>query len=387
MSSNTLSKSDPTVLPDLPRVPGILRHLTRLSESLESEIEPVVFIHIYSRPEEGGPQPRLRFIRAAESGPEGIACVDDAARAALLALQAYEQLRVPSARALARGWLGFVASMQGPDGRFTNFIVDRIGRKKRHGRTSYPGGQWWTSRALWALAAGWRVTGEQRYRDLFEQGRFAGTRDLKVVSIQALALMEWYAAEPSAALAQRIQSLCDRVVTSGPDYMRDRKGTDSLLPWGYHQLQAAARAGRLFSRLDYLVACERTVVSAIEPLVRAQFRATGPWSQDPKCVYDVSTLMLGLEELYRATGQERYRELALACDDWVRADNPVGRSLYNPRNGRCADGVSEDEISPNCGAESAIEAGFMELARRRLAKDPRRHSADLKLDDLGEGTA
>ena len=152
-------------------------------------------------------------------------------------------------------------------------------------------------------------------------------------------------------------------------------------------MQAVARAGRLFSRLDYLVACERTVAGAIEPLVNEEFRATGPWSQDPKCVYDVSTLMLGLEELYRATGHEQYRALALACDDWVQADNPVGRSLYNPRNGRCADGVSEDEISPNCGAESAIEAGFMELARRRLAKDPLRQPADLRLDDLGEGTA
>ncbi len=132
---------------------------------------------------------------------------------------------------------------------------------------------------------------------------------------------------------------------------------------------AVARAGRLFSRLDYLVACERTVTGVIEPLVRGRFTATVPWSQAPKCVYDVSSLMLGLEELYHAVGQERYRELALACLDWLHEDNPVGASLYNPRNGRCADGVSEEEISPNCGAESAIEAGFMELARRRLLKD------------------
>ncbi len=369
MSTNAWPKSDPTPLPSVTRTPGILRHLTQLSEPLKSEDEPIVFTHIYSRPEEDGPQPRLRFIRAGESGPEGIACVDDGARAALLALQAYEQLRAPSARALARGWLGFVAYMQEPDGRFTNFIVDRVGRKKRSGRTPYPGGQWWTSRALWALAAGWRVTGEPRYRELFEKGRLAGAHNLKVVSIQALALLEWYAAEPTAALAQRIQALCDRVVSSGPDYMRDRKRSESLLPWGYHQLQAMARAGRIFARLDYLVACERAVTHAVEPLVSGQFRATAPWSQEPKCVYDVSTLMLGLEELYRATGQERYRELALGCVDWLHADNPVGRSLYNPRNGRCADGVSEDEISPNCGAESAIEAGFMELARRRLIKD------------------
>ncbi|HVA89195.1 MAG TPA: hypothetical protein VNL71_05085 [Chloroflexota bacterium] len=369
MSSNAWAKSDPTPLPSVTRVPGILRHLAQLSEPLKSEGDPIVFIHIYARPEGEGPQSPLRFIRAGESGPEGIACVDDAARAALLGLAAYEQLRVPAARSLAWGWLGFVAYMQDPDGRFTNFIVDRAGRKKRHGRTSYAGGQWWTSRALWALAAGWRVTGDSRYRELFEQGKFAGTQDLKVVSVQALALMECYAAEPTAALAQRIQRLCDRVVASGSDYMRDRKGTSGLLPWGYHQLQAVARAGRLFSRLDYLVACERTVTGAIEPLVSGRFTATTPWSQEPKCVYDVSSLMLGLEELYHATGQELYRELALACFDWLHEDNPVGCSLYNPRNGRCADGVSEEEISPNCGAESAIEAGFMELARRRLMKD------------------
>jgi hypothetical protein len=78
--------------------------------------------------------------------------------------------------------------------------------------------------------------------------------------------------------------------------------------------------------------------------------------------------MLGLEELFGATGQDRYRRLALACADWLYGGNPSGRPLYNPRTGRCGDGVVDGVVSPNCGAESTIEGGFMELARRRLLK-------------------
>src|SRR5690348_13917588 len=234
------------------RVPGILQHLTRLSGSFLQEIGEIQFLHVYARPAHPGPLARLEFIRAAESGPEGIACVDDVARAALLAIAVYERYHVPAARELARLWLEFVLYMQEPEGRFTNFILDQRGLKNHRGRTSHPGGLWWSARAHWALAAGWRVTGEARYLSAFHRGRLAGTADLKVTGVQVLALLELYEGDPSPPLRRRICSLCDRLLAAGPDYLRDRRGRAELMPWGYHQLQAVARAGRLFSRIDYL---------------------------------------------------------------------------------------------------------------------------------------
>jgi hypothetical protein len=60
------------------------------------------------------------------------------------------------------------------------------------------------------------------------------------------------------------------------------------------------------------------------------------------------------------------RELALECAAWLDGNNLAGTAMYDPRTGCCSDGITAGEASRNCGAESAIEAGFIELARRRL---------------------
>jgi hypothetical protein len=362
-------------LPEPERLPGILQHLVRLSETFSHEAGDIPFLHVYARPGKRAGQP-LEFIKAAESGPEGIACIDDVARAALLALQVYEEMRSDGALQAARAWLDFVLYMQEPDGRFVNFIRDRAGRKNRTGCTSYAGGQWWAARAMWALAAAWRLTGDARYLRAFERGRLIPVQDLKVTAVQALALMEMYAARPTERLGLRIRTLCDRILKHSPEYLRDRADVTAIKPWGYHQLHALARAGRLFGRADYLAACARSARHAIDPLVENEFRHVAPWLRGPQCAYGISTLVLGLEELYRATQDERHRALALCCAGWLYDANPTGEPLYDPETGRCCDGLSDDHrsLNANCGAESAIEAGFAELARRRLSVEHTRRS-------------
>jgi hypothetical protein len=358
------------------QVPGVLRHLRRLTQSFVYEGQRIAYLHVYARPLAPGREPPLEFLTAQESGFEGIACVDDAARAAILALhthallaaQPQEQERAAVALGLAHDWLRFVTYMQEPDGRFINFIADAAGTKNPQGRTSYAGGPWWTARALWALATAWRATGEERYRQHFLRGRLTPTSDLKVTAIQALALMELYQLRPEPRLRQRICALCDALVASGPGYFRDRKGRGSVALWGYHQVQAVAQAARLFARLDYVRACQETVRALIAPVVAGGFYHVYPHQRDGQCAYSVSTLVLGLEELYRVSSRSADRDLALACADWLAGHNAAGTVLYDPETGCCSDGIAGGRASSNCGAESAIEAGFVELARRRLQR-------------------
>ena len=362
-------------LPTHEPIPGILRHVHRLTRSFVHEGQRISYIHVYARPLGPGPDAELEFITARESGFEGIACVDDVARAAILALQVHEETGSAIALRLARDWLRFVIYMQEPDGRFTNFIADDAGTKNRHGRTSYAGGRWWTARALWALAMAWRVTGDEDYLRHFLHGRLAPTRDLKVKALQALALMELYQRRPDDHLRQRICALCDAIVASGPGYFRDRSGQDEVALWGYHQLQAVARAAHLFARLDYVRACAATVRTLVASVVADGFYHVYPRQRDLQCAYSVSSLALGLEELYGVSRQASYRDLALECAAWLDGRNPAGRALYDPHTGRCADGITAGTVSPHCGAESAIEAGFITLARQRLLGEPRTHEA------------
>jgi hypothetical protein len=346
--------------------PHVLRHLQRLTRSFVHEGQGISYIHVYACPVGPGREPPLAFIAAQDSGFEGIACVDDVARAAILALRVHEETSSAAALRLARDWLRFVIYMQEPDGRFTNFIMDAAGTKNRSGRTSYAGGPWWNARALWALATAWRVTGDEGYLHHFRWGCLTSTRDMKVKGVQALALMELYQCQPDERLRRRICALCDTIVASGPSYFRDRVGQEEVALWGYHQLQAVARAAHLFSRLDYAAACASTVQSLVEPVIDNGFYDTYPSRREPQCAYCVSTLVVGLEELYRLTRAPSYRDLALACAAWLDGNNPAGVALYDAGTGRCADGVAAGRPASHCGAESAIEAGFMELARRHV---------------------
>ena len=91
-------------------------------------------------------------------GSEGIACVDDAARAALVYLRAYEETGDARDRDEAHGLLQFVAAMEQGDGEFLNFI-DTRGRPNRDAPSSRKSMSYWAARSVWALAEGVRVFG------------------------------------------------------------------------------------------------------------------------------------------------------------------------------------------------------------------------------------
>ena len=86
----------------------------------------------------------------ARDGYEGIASVDDAARAAVLYLHAYEETREARFRDDARGLLQFIASMEQGDGEFLNFI-DASGQPNRSAPSSRKSMSYWAARSIWAL--------------------------------------------------------------------------------------------------------------------------------------------------------------------------------------------------------------------------------------------
>ena len=84
MATRAYAVSDQEFLPSGARVPGILRHLVQLSGSFATDTDRITYVHVYARPDVEAAHGVFHSIRAAESGREGIACVDDVARAAIL---------------------------------------------------------------------------------------------------------------------------------------------------------------------------------------------------------------------------------------------------------------------------------------------------------------
>src|SRR5688500_2810062 len=81
-------------------------------------------------------------------GSEGVACVDDAARAAVLYLRLYETNGSPDALREARGLLDFVVAMEQGNGEYVNFVA-ADGTLNTRGPTSSMSFSYWAARALW----------------------------------------------------------------------------------------------------------------------------------------------------------------------------------------------------------------------------------------------
>ncbi len=354
----------------------MFNHLASLTWPFSAEGRAVSALAVYSEPEETPDGVVYRPYVAADSGPEGTACVDDAARAVVLGLRAWEQEQDAQGRDLASRWLSFVEYMQAADGCFTNFIFDTAGQRNLTGVTSYPGGLWWTSRALWALGAAYRVLGDEAALDHWLRcplpSRMETASYAKVTGVLALAALEVLQAEPPPRLRQRMRGLLEGWVADMlgcmDGYLRDEPGQERVALWGYHQFPALAKAGAWLEREDCLDACARTVERVVEPTLAARFLYALPDVKQGLCAYCVSPMIHGLAELYRATGEERYRALALRAWGWFIGDNDAGAVMYDPTTGRCLDGISNGQTSQNCGAESAIEAGLAELERRSLER-------------------
>ena len=95
-----------------------------------------------------------------DAGEEGIGCVDDTARAAVVYLTDFERTGDRKSLERARKALNFVLHMQAEDGEFYNFVLEDYSIN-RDGPTSRKSMSWWASRAMWALGHGYRVFREE----------------------------------------------------------------------------------------------------------------------------------------------------------------------------------------------------------------------------------
>src|ERR1044071_1997109 len=91
-------------------------HLRHLTERIEFMGDTVSIIHVYAN------YPTYEWVDAKESGPEGIACVDDAGRAAVMYLRHFELFHDSLSMSEGISLLKFVLKMETEDGMFYNFI-------------------------------------------------------------------------------------------------------------------------------------------------------------------------------------------------------------------------------------------------------------------------
>jgi len=326
----------------------VLRQLARLTREIPAAGSGALAVAVYA---DGNDE----TVAARESGFEGVACVDDAARLLGLLCRVWE--RSPSERTerWALGVLEFVLWMQEPDGRWVNFVYDWNGGRNDEGLTSSVGTNFWHARALCGLSSAWRAFGDSRAKAAIERGLehvlvTAAPSDVRALHVEAcLRLIEHMGRrdlEPAVrAWAGEISACAEAgILMNNPD----EHGTPHL--WAHVQEGVLADASTELNEPGLLEAARRSASALLEPIVLNGFDRA---SVTP---YDVSSVVGGLDRLAAATGEARWSDLAAEARQWFGGRNTAGEAVYDRARGRVADGIDDGRLSENSGAEANIEA-------------------------------
>ena len=330
-------------------------------------------------------------------GFEGIASLDDAARAAVAYLRQYEATGDVRARDEAVRLLGFVTTMEQGDGEFVNFI-DSAGRLNLKAPSSRKSMSFWAARSIWALGEASRVLGPKdsvlltpmrpvldravaRMSREIDAGRLIGGSTTAtaeaLLGLLALQRGERQTAETSLAMrtADLLAARSAGTVTAAPwgAYV-DNPGSE-WHAWGARSTEALAIAARNMGRMNHYAAATKEANGLwgrflLAGRVPAAVAADGTATWYPQIAYGIGPIVEGYLALAELTGQRRYAVFAGLAASWFVGDNPARVSMYDEKTGRTFDGIdgpSPLKLNRNSGAESTIEAV---LALQRLNSNP-----------------
>jgi len=346
----------------------VLRQLARLGRSVPFAGSSAVALAVYA---DGLDEP----VRAQEAGYEGIACVDDAARALDLYCDLWAATGLPWTMRWCQGLLEFVLAMQDTDGRWVNFILDWEGTPNLRGRTSIAGGGFWQARATLALARASRVLSDPRIVPALLRGlphiAAASNVPSDVRALHILTALTLSDTGNDQALSDLVPGWSDELVRCriGDVLMNAPGERGSPHLWGHIQEGVLADAGARLGRDDLLVISRRSADALFTSVVGACYDA--PHVQP----YDVSSVIFALDRLADVTARSEYAALAAASRAWFNGRNPAGEAVYDRRTGRVGDGVDDGRVSTHSGAEANI-VGAQALFQDAIAVARRLASAE-----------
>ena len=324
----------------------------------------------------------------ARDGYEGIACLDDAARAAVVYLRAYESTGDTRARDDALGLLSFVVAMEQGDGEFVNFI-DAKGRPNLIAPSSRKSMSYWAARSIWALGEAVRVLGKRDsteltpIRPVLDRAMTRMARDIDArrliggsstaTSEALLGLIALQRAEPSdrtAGLAKRTAALLVPLssgsMESAPWGAYVDKPGDPWHAWGSRSTLALAEAATVLERPELAKAARREadglwgrfLLASQMPAEVTTGSAAGGQKWFPQIAYGVGPIVEGYLALADATDDPKYAMYAGLAASWFLGANPARESMYDEKTGRTMDGIDGPDpvkVNRNAGAESTIE--------------------------------
>lgn len=339
----------------------MIRQLARLTRRVPAAGPRALALTVYANDED-------LSLAARDRGFEGVACVDDAARAVVLLLDLYRDTGDRRLGEWATGLVDFVLYMQREDGRFHNFIRDWDGTINTDGPTSYPGGTFWQARAVRALAKAHLALRDPRVAVPLARGFAFATENPAppdVRTIQVLAALDLMRVGLTPVLRETLERWCDEIASCRDgEVLLNSPGEPSPHLWGHVHEGVLAEAAPLIDRPDLLDLARQSAHALLVPQIERAFpdRTVQP--------YGVAAAVYAMDRLYQTTGGASYARWRDQARAWFDGRNSASQPVYDRVNGRVSDGIDDGRVNPHSGAEAnivAAQALLPDLAARARA--------------------
>jgi glycosyltransferase involved in cell wall biosynthesis len=293
-------------------------------------------------------------------------CVDDNARALIVALQADRLCSSPETKRLVTTYLSYLYCAQTNDGGFKNLMS--------YDRTfdSDPGSEDCVGRAIWALGTAVRLVTDDGCRllarEMFEQALTTTMDyDLRGTAFTMLGLASFLEAEPTAATARAtLSGLADKLVRwyqqEATDDWRWFEQTltydNALIPLAlFKAFAVTGEPGSLRVAREALDFLEEVCFKDGQLVLvgNAGWHRRGGTKPDAdEQPIDAAAFVLAFRGAYLATGDHRYLSRMHESFAWFLGANRLGLPLYDFITAGCRDGLGATQPNQNEGAESTI---------------------------------
>ena len=308
-------------------------------------------------------------------------CVDDNARALIVALHADRLTESRDARRLVSTYLAFLHAAQTEDGSFRNFMT--YDRSYSDG----PASDDCTGRALWALGTATQLAGDDGHRRLarqmFERG-LERARELgpRGTASTMFGIVNFLAAHPEVApaaallgrLADRLCALYREQATGDWRWFEPTVTYDNaLVPlalWRAHSITKDSTS-RAVAQETLAFLEETSFFDDRLALVgnAGWHRQSGPRAAADEQPLDAAAFVLAFRGAYLVTGDHRYLRRMRESFAWFLGANRLGISVYDPATAGCRDGLGDTALNLNQGAESTVSFLLSLIEMLELAGD------------------
>jgi len=345
-----------------------LSHLEFLRDEFQIESETKIGYWIYA--EKYGD----KYVHTEAKG-EGVTCVDDVARVAVLYTELYKLDNNDFYLQRAKEALDFVMAFQDTDGDFYNFVFED-GTINKQGITSRKSANWWAARGFWSISNALEIfENDKEFQKKLENSaklaynflsknldeNYFLNHNSDVSSVFLMGVVEYYKYtkdEKVKDLAIKIgDSILNKQIKEGFLKGAFDEGEETSLwhSWGSRQGEALVELYKITQDDKYLEA-GKFLAEEFYPILLS----LGPVYQIgeyimlyPQIAYGVEPIISTLVKLYSITKVDNYAYMASLFGGFFEKNNNLKTPMYGP-NGEGYDSLHSVYINSNSGAESTI---------------------------------